>query len=130
MDNQSEDDIKRLVDFLLEINLDIAEFTVLTPFPHTKAYNDFKQNNRIFSFNWDDYSADKVVFHPKQMSAQRLQVMLDYAWDTFYQDEPQEIKMFKLFKKVVHKEMTNNTYQKRERSRSAVKFGQLPLSNA
>ena len=84
MDNQSEDDIKRLVDFLLEINLDIAEFTVLTPFPHTKAYNDFKQNNRIFSFNWDDYSADKVVFHPKQMSAQRLQVMLDYAWDTFY----------------------------------------------
>ena len=37
LDNQSEDDILRLVDFLLEVGLDLAEFTVLTPFPHTKA---------------------------------------------------------------------------------------------
>ena len=40
LDAQTEDDIKRLIDFLLEIDLDLAEFTVLAPFPHTKAYND------------------------------------------------------------------------------------------
>ncbi len=40
MDNQTEDDIKRLLDFIGEINLDLAEFTVLTPFPETKAYDD------------------------------------------------------------------------------------------
>lgn len=33
LDNQSEDDCKRLIDFLLEIDLDLAEFTVMTPFP-------------------------------------------------------------------------------------------------
>ena len=123
LDNQSEDDIKRLVDFLLEIELDLAEFTVLTPFPHTKAYDDLKRQNRILSFDWDDYSADKVVFQPKQMSPGRLQELLWYAWDTFYQDEPQEIKMFKLFKQVVRKELDNNTYRRRERSRAGVKFG-------
>jgi radical SAM superfamily enzyme YgiQ (UPF0313 family) len=123
LDDQSEDDIKRLVDFLLEIELDLAEFTVLTPFPHTKAYDDLKRRNRITSYDWNDYSADKVVFQPKQMSSQRLQELLDYAWDTFYQDEPQELKMFKLFKRVVYKEMADNTYRKRERRRSAVKFG-------
>ncbi len=123
LDNQTEDDILRLVDFLLEINLDLAEFTVLTPFPHTKAYEDLKRQNRIFSYDWDDYSADKVVFQPKNMSAERLQELLDHAWDTFYKDEPQEIKMFKLLKQVVRKEMDNNTYRKRERSRSRVKFG-------
>ena len=123
LDNQSEDDIRRLVDFLLKIELDLAEFTVLTPFPHTKAYDDLKRQNRILSFNWNDYSADKVVFQPKQMSPRRLQELLWYAWDTFYQDEPQEIKMFKLFKQVVRKELDNNTYRRRERSRAGIKFG-------
>src|SRR3989339_303596 len=33
LDSHTEDDIKRLVDFLLEIDLDLAEFTVLTPVP-------------------------------------------------------------------------------------------------
>jgi radical SAM superfamily enzyme YgiQ (UPF0313 family) len=121
LDNQSEDDIRRLVDFLLEIKLDLAEFTVLTPFPHTKAYEDMKRQNRITSFNWNDYTADKVVFQPKQMTSQRLQDLLDYAWDTFYQDEPQELKMFKLLKKVAYKEMADKTYRKRDRS--GLKFG-------
>jgi radical SAM superfamily enzyme YgiQ (UPF0313 family) len=121
LDDQSEDDIKRLVDFLLEIDLDLAEFTVLTPFPHTRVYADLKRQNRITSFDWDDYTADKVVFQPKQMSAERLQVLLEYAWDTFYRDEPQELKMFKLLKKVTYKEMADNTYRKRDRT--AIKFG-------
>ena len=125
LDNQTEDDIKRLIDFLLEINLDLAEFTVLTPFPHTKAYEDLKQQNRIVSFDWDEYSADKVVFQPKHMTPERLQQLLDYAWDTFYQDEAQELKMFKLLKQVVTKEMADNTYRKRERNRSKIKFGRV-----
>ena len=36
LDNQTEDDIKRLIDFLGEIDLDLAEFTIFAPFPHTK----------------------------------------------------------------------------------------------
>jgi radical SAM superfamily enzyme YgiQ (UPF0313 family) len=123
MDNQSEDDIKRLVDFLLEIKLDLAEFTVLTPFPHTKAFDDLNSQGRILSFDWNDYSADKVVFQPKQMSPERLQQLLDYAWNTFYKEEPQELKMFKLLKKVAYREMAANTYRKREREKSTVKFG-------
>ena len=110
LDDQSEDDIKRLVDFLLEIKLDLAEFTVLTPFPQTKAFDDLNSRGRILSFDWNDYSADKVVFQPKQMSPQRLQELLAYAWDTFYRDEPQEIKMFRLFKQVVQKEMAAGTF--------------------
>ncbi|MGD8835744.1 MAG: hypothetical protein PVI54_17100 [Desulfobacteraceae bacterium] len=29
---------------------------------------------------------------------------------TFYRDEPQELKMFRLLKKLVYKEMAGNTY--------------------
>ena len=123
LDNQSEDDIKRLIDFLLEIDLDLAEFTVLTPFPHTRAYEELKRQNRILTYDWNEYSADKVVFQPKQMSPERLQDLLSYAWDTFYRDEPQELKMFKLLKKVVRREMDQNTYRSRNRDQARIKFG-------
>ena len=124
LDHHTEDFVKRLVDFLLEIELDLAEFTVLTPFPHTKAYDDLKRENRIFSFDWNDYSADKVVYHPRQMSAEKLQQLLHYAWDTFYHDESQELKMFRLFQRVIEREMAYNTFIPRNRALASRAFGQ------
>ena len=123
LDKHTEDYIKRLIDFLLEIDLDLAEFTVLAPFPHTKAWNELHGQKRIFTYDWNEYSADKVVYHPKHMSAERLQELLYYAWDTFYHDEPQEMKMSKLFAQVVRKEMEDNTYRPRERELRDRAFG-------
>ncbi len=123
LDNHDEDFIKRLIDFLLEIELDLAEFTVLTPFPHTKAWKELNQQNRILSQDWNDYSADKVVFQPKQMSPERLQELLDLAWNSFYREESQELKMFKLFKQVVEKEMADGTFTPRDRSLANQAFG-------
>jgi radical SAM superfamily enzyme YgiQ (UPF0313 family) len=123
LDNQSEDDIKRLIDFLLEIDLDLAEFTVMTPFPHTKGYDDYLRQNRIFDFDWNHYNAGQVVYHPKQMSAERLTELFNYAWDTFYHDESQEQKMFRLFTQVVLREMEEGTYRPRNRELANQSFG-------
>ena len=125
LDSHDEDFIKRLIDFLLEIELDLAEFTVLTPFPHTRAYADLSRQNRILSHDWNEYSADKVVFQPKQMSRERLQELLDYAWRTFYQDESQPIKMAKLFQQVVRKEVADNTFTPRDRQLAGHSFGRV-----
>ena len=123
LDDHTEDSIKRLIDFLLEIELDLAEFTVLTPFPHTKAYDDLHKQNRILSSRWEEYSADQVVFQPKHMTPDRLQQLLDYAWNTFYQDESQNMKMAKLFQQVVKKEMADNTFKPRNRELTRQSFG-------
>lgn len=123
LDNQTEDDIKRLIDFLLEIDLDLAEFTVLTPFPHTKAWTDLRKQKRIFNYDWNDYNAGQVVYQPKHMSPERLQELYQYAWDTFYKDETQEEKMFKLLKNVVSREIEDGTYRKRRQDLSKLSFG-------
>lgn len=123
LDTHTEDSIKRLIDFLLEIELDLAEFTVLTPFPHTKAFADLEKQNRILSYDWDKYSADRVVYQPKNMSPEKLQELLDYAWNTFYQDESQKIKMVKLFQQVVTKEMQDHTFKPRDRKLAGQSFG-------
>ena len=123
MDNHTEDYIKRLIDFLLEVELDMAEFTVLTPFPHTQAFDDMHRDGRITSFDWNDYTCDRVVFKPRHLSPARLQELYYYAWDTFYRDEPQSYKMFNLFKKVVEKEKADQTFIPRRRDLAAKVFG-------
>lgn len=123
LDDQTEDDIKRLIDFLLEIDLDLAEFTILTPFPHTKVWDDLYRQGRIFDKDWNNYNAGQVVFQPKNMSPERLQELYQYAWDSFYKDESQELKMFKLFTKVIMKEMEDGTFVPRRRDLANQSFG-------
>ena len=123
LDNQTEDDILRLIDFLLKIDLDLAEFTILAPFPHTKAYDDLMRQGRIFDHDWDHYNAGQVVYKPKHMSPDRLQELYEYAWKAFYQDETQEEKMFKLFTNVVLREMEDGTYRPRNRKLANKTFG-------
>jgi radical SAM superfamily enzyme YgiQ (UPF0313 family) len=123
LDTHTEDSIKRLIDFLLEIELDLAEFTVLTPFPHTKAFDEMQNQGRILTYDWDRYSADQVVFQPLNMAPEKLQELLDYAWDTFYLDESQNIKMARLFQQVMRKEMADNTFRPRNRELAGKVFG-------
>ena len=130
LDNQTEDDIKRLIDFLLGIKLDLAEFTVMTPFPHTKAWDDMIRQGRIFDRDWDHYNAGRVVFTPKHMSAERLQELYDYAWKTFYADESQEEKMFRLLYAVASREMDDGTYRPRNRRLARKSFGKDIAPNA
>ena len=115
LDYHTEDYIKKLVDFLLEVELDMAEFTVLTPFPHTRTFDDLHNAKRISSYDWNDYTCGKVVFQPKLLTPEQLQTLYYYAWDKFYEEEPQNYKMFKMLKKVMDKEKADNTYKPRVR---------------
>jgi radical SAM superfamily enzyme YgiQ (UPF0313 family) len=123
LDDHTEDGIRRLVDFLLEVRLDLAEFTILTPFPHTRTFDDLHREGRILSYDWDDYTADKVVFRPRNMTPEKLQELFHWAWDTFYRDEPQTYKMFRLLKKVSEKEHRDGTYRRRRRDLMNARFG-------
>ncbi|OGW48328.1 MAG: radical SAM protein [Nitrospirae bacterium GWC2_57_9] len=111
MDEHDEDDIKRLVDFLLEIKLDLAEFTILTPFPHTPVREALQAEGRILSNNWPDYTGGKVVYQPAKIKPSRLQDLYYYAWDTFYRESSQNLRMAKLFMKVIEKEQADGTYR-------------------
>jgi len=115
LDYHTEDYIKRWMDFLLEIELDMAEFTILTPFRHTRTFDDLHNAKRIFSYNWNEYNCGNVVFQPKLMTPEKLQEMYNYCWDRFYEDEPQNYKMFKMLKNVMEKEKLDGTYKQRVR---------------
>jgi radical SAM superfamily enzyme YgiQ (UPF0313 family) len=116
MDNHDEEYIKRLVDFLIEIDLDLAEFTILTPFPHSPIRQQLEQEGRILHNDWVKYTGGEVVFTPAKMSADSLQKMYEYAWNTFYRDFSKEVKMAKLYLKVIEKEKQDGTYRRKRLS--------------
>jgi radical SAM superfamily enzyme YgiQ (UPF0313 family) len=125
LDDHTEDNIRRLVDFLMEIDLELAEFTILTPFPHTRAFDDMHRDRRILSYDWNDYTADKVVYRPRNMTPEKLRELYAHAWDTFYKDEPQTYKMSRLLQKVMEKEKADGTYRGRRRELIARRFGKM-----
>ena len=110
-DDHDEDYIKRLVDFLLEVDLDLAEFTVLTPFPHSPIRSKLEEQGRILHSDWSRYTAGEVVFKPAKMTPDELQKMYEYAWNTFYADCSKEVKMAKLYINVMHREKEDGTYR-------------------
>lgn len=112
-DDQDVDSIKRLVDFLLEVELDIAEFTIMTPFMHTPVRGRLEAEGRILSSDWSRYTCDKVVFQPRLMTPAQLQEMYDYAWEIFYRESNQELRMGELFRVVMRREMEDGTFVSR-----------------
>jgi hypothetical protein len=90
----------------------MAEFTILTPFPHSPIRATFEKEGRILSNNWRNYSCDKVVFQPRRMTPQKLQELYHYAWETFYADSGYQLKMGNLFIKVIKREMEDGTYRR------------------
>jgi radical SAM superfamily enzyme YgiQ (UPF0313 family) len=83
----------QVVEFCEETKMDAAVFAVLTPYPGTKIYERFNQENRILSRDWDLYDMGHVVFQPKRMTADQLQEGHDWANRRFY-SYPSMLKRF------------------------------------
>jgi len=111
-DDQDVDYIKRLVDFLIEVEMDVAEFTIMTPFAKSPIRATLENEGRVFDSRYESYTCDKVVFQPKNMTVSELEEMYHYAWNTFYHDGGYQIKMGKLFERVIRREMDDGTYRR------------------
>jgi radical SAM superfamily enzyme YgiQ (UPF0313 family) len=111
-DEHDEDGVKRFVDFLMDLDLDLAEFTVVTPFPHTPIREEWEPQGRILHNDWRRYTCDEAVFQPARMSPDALNRLYQYAWDTFYHDCSIELRMAQLYVKVIEKERADGTHQR------------------
>lgn len=84
----SDDDNERTVwdtlKFAIKQKIDTLQMMILTPLPGTKLYSDLKEQQRIFSHDWSLYDGQHVVFRPKLLSAQHLQLNVARAYSHFY----------------------------------------------
>ena len=74
------------LDFIRKSQIKTAEFYILTPFPQTPVWNQFRKENRILHYNWTKYNTANVVFKPKNFTEQELLDGYIRCWKEFYSD--------------------------------------------
>jgi radical SAM superfamily enzyme YgiQ (UPF0313 family) len=67
-----------------ELEIDVADFSILTPFPGTPLYKKLEAEGRILTKNWKYYNMGNVVFTPKQMNPDQLRNGVRMMYDRFY----------------------------------------------
>jgi len=83
-DNDNASTIWDTLKFAIKQKIDTIQLMILTPLPGTKIHEDLKQQKRIFSQDWNLYDGQHVVFRPKLLSAQQLQLNVIRAYTKFY----------------------------------------------
>lgn len=72
-DTDDESAFGETLKFATENKIEVAQFANLTPYPGTRLYEQLLEEERLEPGFWLDESWDqRVVFRPKQMSAQKL----------------------------------------------------------
>ena len=82
--HETVEDIKRYPEYAKEVGLKQAVFMVMTPYPGTGIYGEYKKENAINSYNWDMYNNFGTVVAPNNIDLNTLKKMLAYCNGKFY----------------------------------------------
>jgi radical SAM superfamily enzyme YgiQ (UPF0313 family) len=74
----------RMLSFLKESRIELAQITPLTPLPGTPLYLQLEQEGRILTKDWSYYDFFHVVYQPKRISPEELQTGMDEVVRRFY----------------------------------------------
>ena len=99
-DNEDQSIFTRTLEFAKKLKIDLAQFTVLTPYPGTAIYNRLIRENRIFNFDWTKYDAGNAVFRPLKMTADKLKQEVDKLWRDFYRFDEVLMRILTLGKRI------------------------------
>ena len=83
-DHDNANVFRDTVDLVNDLKIDIPRYSIYTPYPGTKLFKRLLSENRIISFNWDDYDTMHVVIKPAQMTPEELYDGFKWAYrETF-----------------------------------------------
>jgi radical SAM superfamily enzyme YgiQ (UPF0313 family) len=71
-DTDDEGVFDRTIEFVLKAKLEIAYFSILTPYPGTRLHRRLVQENRLLTQDWSLYDANHVVFRPSTFTPDQL----------------------------------------------------------
>jgi radical SAM superfamily enzyme YgiQ (UPF0313 family) len=83
-DEDTEAAFDRTLEFVMRAKLEIAYFSILTPYPGTRLHTRLTAENRLLTRDWNYYDANHVVFRPKLMTPERLLEGYQYVLKEFY----------------------------------------------
>ena len=83
-DNDNWQDCLNTVRFAQRTRLCMSIYTILTPYPGTRLFDQYRAEGRLLTTDWDKYNGANVVFRPRQTTAEELQYAQQAAFCEFY----------------------------------------------
>src|SRR3954469_7461655 len=86
-DTDDREVFDRTVEFGIDMQLTMALYAILTPYPATKLYRRLKEERRLTNEQWwlgGDHDAGSPYFTPTGMSREELREGWQRAWQRFY----------------------------------------------
>ncbi len=83
-DNDKKDVFQNTIDAIKKLKIDIADFSILTPFPDTPIFNKLKNDDRIITNDWSKFNMHDVVFKPKNMTPEELKEGVKKMYNDYY----------------------------------------------
>jgi len=77
-DEDRKDVFEKLAAWIEENRMECATFHILTPYPGTPLFRQMEREGRILHRDWSKYDTANVVFQPRHMTPEELQ--LGYDW--------------------------------------------------
>jgi len=102
-DEDTPDIFDTTIEKLNELEIDVLEVNILTPYPGTPLYDKMEREGRLTTKDWSRYNQVDVVFTPKQMTEKELsdgarKVAKEfYSWSNIIR---RNLKIFATTKKV------------------------------
>jgi len=80
--NECAADVEKTIDLSIKLDTNIAQFSILTPYPGTRLYEQIKDT--IFCHHWKFYDGLHLVFKHPRINRHYLQFLLVKAFVRFY----------------------------------------------
>jgi magnesium-protoporphyrin IX monomethyl ester (oxidative) cyclase len=82
--SEGVEETKQYPDFARDLDLRNALFMVMTPYPGTQVYDEYKNEDRIKNLNWDLYNNFGTTVETQSMDIKAVKRMHAYCWGKFY----------------------------------------------
>jgi anaerobic magnesium-protoporphyrin IX monomethyl ester cyclase len=82
--NETKEAIRQTVEYARWLNPDIAEFSILTPFPGTELFRRAQAENRIATYDWSRFDGGHAVMRTEKLTQREIALETIRAYVRFY----------------------------------------------
>ncbi|MEM4020761.1 MAG: radical SAM protein [Nitrososphaerota archaeon] len=82
--HEGEEDIRATIKFADKVGVDLAQFTIATPYPGTRLWEIAVKENLLLTRNWRKFTTLDVVMRSLYLTPERIKKLLLWAYITFY----------------------------------------------
>ena len=94
-DTDTKEVFDETLKMIKDLNIDLADFCILTPFPGTPIYKKLEKEGRLLEKDWSKYTMRNVVFKPKNMTSEELLQGVKKMYIEFYSTQNTVKRIFR-----------------------------------